>query len=130
MTLACLSEDMPLAIAHFAVGAMATALLLMLVAPRLLLSPTVVIVGGVWAMIPDAHNVLPVGAEFVHSLHHSTWSNLFWFHHFLDRVDPTDSTTFAAGAVLLLLVVVPASELVARFRTTPGVGLPVEDRHG
>lgn len=121
---------MSLAIAHFAVGAMATALLLMIVAPRLLRSPTVIALGGAWAMIPDAHHVLPVGAELVRSLHFSVWANLFWFHLYLDRLDPTDSATFAAGSVLLLLVVLSMSELVARFRTTPGIGLPVEDRNG
>ena len=121
---------MAMAIAHFAVGAMATALLLMVVAPRLLLSPTVVALGGTWAMAPDVHHVLPVGSEAVRAIHMSPWADVFWFHHLLDRVDPTDSVTFAAGTVLLLLVVLSASELVARFRTTPDVGFPVEDRHG
>ena len=121
---------MSMAIAHFAVGAMATALLLMVLAPGLLRSPTVVALGGAWALIPDAHHVLPVGTELVRSLHFSAWADVFWFHRYLDRLDPTDSATFAAGTVLLLLVVLATSELVARYRTTPAIGFPVEDRHG
>lgn len=44
---------MSMTIAHFAVGAMTTALLCRFVAPRLLHSPTVLVAGGVWAVVPD-----------------------------------------------------------------------------
>ena len=93
-----------MAIAHFAVGTMATALLLALIAPRLLRSPTVLVAGGVWGMIPDIHWVLPRGSELVRSFHTTPYANLFWFHHFLDASE-TGQENLEAGASLLLLLV-------------------------
>ena len=120
---------MSLAIAHFAVGAMATALLLTLVAPRLLRSPTVLVAGGVWGLLPDAHWVLPRGSDLVHSLHVTTWANVFWFHHYLDGVDPSDSRPLAAAAIGALLVVLLACELFTRARFSATVVSPTESRH-
>lgn len=118
-----------MAIAHFAVGTMATALLLALAAPRLLHSPTVLVAGGVWAMVPDVHHVLPTGSELVRSFHMSVWSNAFWFHHYLDRIDPENSRPFAGALVLGLLVVLAACELFARMRGTSPVLSPAESGH-
>lgn len=118
---------MSLAIAHFAVGAMATALLLTLVAPRLLRSPLVLVLGGVWGMLPDAHWVLPWGSDLVRSLHTTAWANVFWFHHYLDGVDPTDSRPLAAAAVGALLVVLLACELFTRARLSATVVSPTAD---
>lgn len=105
-----------LAIAHFAVGTLCTALLLAAVAPRLLRSPTLLAFGGVWGMLPDAYWVSPVGFEFVRSVHVSPWANVFWFHGYLDRIDPTDTHVFAAEMLGLLVVSLPLLELYARWR--------------
>ena len=118
-----------MAIAHFAVGVMATALLFALVAPRLLHSPTVLALGGVWGMLPDAHWVLPVGSEFVYSIHMSSWANAFWLHHYLDGIDPADSPRIAAGLVILLVVVLAFCELLTRTGTAPTAASPVESGH-
>jgi predicted membrane channel-forming protein YqfA (hemolysin III family) len=120
---------MSMAIAHFAVGAMATALLLALVAPRLLRSPTVLVVGGIWGMLPDVHWVLPAGSALVRSFHMTAWANVFWFHHYLDGADPGDSPAFAAGLVVLLVVVLAFCELLTRTGTAPTAASPVESGH-
>jgi len=119
---------MSLAIAHFAVGAMATALLLTLVAPRLLHSPTALVVGGLWGMLPDVHWVLPAGSGAVRSFHMSSWSNVFWFHNYVDGVDPGNSKKFAAGLVVALLFVVAFCELVVRVRRRSITLLPTGSR--
>jgi hypothetical protein len=120
---------MSMAIAHFAVGTMATALLLALVAPRLLRSPTVLVAGGVWAMVPDVHHVLPTASGLVRSFHMSVWSNVFWFHHYLDRIDPENSRAFAGALVVALVVVLAACELFARMRDTSPVLSLAESGH-
>ncbi|ESP87584.1 hypothetical protein [Candidatus Halobonum tyrrellensis] len=107
---------MSLAIAHFAVGLLCTALLLAAVAPRLVRSPTLLAFGGLWGMLPDAYWVSPVGLEFIHSVHVSPWANLFWFHGYLDRIDPADTNTFAAEMLALLVVSLPLIELFVRWR--------------
>ena len=119
---------MSLAIAHFAVGTMATALLLALIAPHLLRSPTVLVAGGVWGMLPDIHWVLPRGSELVRSFHTTPYANLFWFHHYLDRVDPTNAETFAAAAVGALLAVLLICEVFTRVRFSASVVSPAESR--
>lgn len=105
---------MSLAIAHFAVGVACTALLLAVVAPRLLRSPTLLVCGGIWAMVPDSYRVLPVGGDAVDAVHDSVLANAFWFHGALDRLDPTDSHAFAAALVGSMVVVVALSEWYAR----------------
>ena len=120
---------MSMAIAHFAVGAMATALLFTLIAPRLLHSPTVLSAGGAWGMAPDVHWVLPTGSSLVRSFHMTPWANVFWFHHYLDRIDPTDSREFAAALVVALVFVMAACELVTRLRVTSPALSPVESGH-
>ena len=108
---------MSIAIGHFAFGVICTALLFAVVVPQLLYSPTLLLLGGVWAMIPDSHWVLLIGATTMSALHNSIWANIFWFHGILDRVDPTDSYIFAAVLVGLMLVVVTLSEWYARSTT-------------
>ena len=120
---------MSMAIAHFAVGTMATALLLALVAPRLLHSPTVLVGGGVWAMVPDVHHVLPVGSGLVRSFHMTPWANVFWFHHYLDRVDAAHSRELAGALVVLLVAVLAVCELFTRIRTSSAVLSPIRSGH-
>ena len=105
-----------IAIAHFAAGLLGTALLLALVAPRLLRSPTLLAIGGVWGMVPDAYWVTPVGFDALRALHTAPWVNLFWFHGVMDRMDPRDTHAFAAEVLVLLFVCLPVVELYARWR--------------
>ncbi|MFC7141319.1 hypothetical protein ACFQMA_15955 [Halosimplex aquaticum] len=101
---------MSLAIAHFAVGAACTGVALTLL-PRIPFQRTLVVLGGIWAVIPDAWRFLPASAGgYAHDFHATAWANLFWFHNVLDRADVGDS--HATGVVLLggLLCVTAAAE--------------------
>ena len=117
---------MSLAIAHFSVGVMATALLLTLVAPRLLRSPTILVLGGIWGMLPDSHWVLPWGSGIVKSVHQTVWANIFWFHRYMDLADPTDSPKLAAVTVGALVIVLLICELITRARLSATVVSPAE----
>lgn len=44
------------------------------------------------------------------------WSNVFWFHNYLDGIDPGNSKKLAAGLTVALLFVVAFCELVVRVR--------------
>lgn len=77
------------AIAHFLVGA---SLLLVCAVPLTLRYDLdrenaiwLVLIGGVWGIAPDAHNIVPVFRTQLHVLHYSPWMDLFAFHHTLDR---------------------------------------------
>ena len=41
--------------------------------------------GGVWGLIPDVHNIVPVFAETLYAFHNTPWVDLFGFHYTLDR---------------------------------------------
>jgi len=91
---------MSLAITHFAVGAACTAVALTLLVPSIPFQRTVVIAGGLWAMVPDAWRFLPTSSgAYAHEFHATAWANAFWFHNALDRADVGDST--AVGALLV-----------------------------
>lgn len=101
---------MSLALAHFAFGAAMTTLLLTLL-PTTRYPRTVVLVGGAWAMLPDAHWVSPVARETLRRLHQtSALTDVFWFHRTLDRLDPTDDPAVAAGFLVLLVAVTLVAE--------------------
>ncbi|QLH76174.1 hypothetical protein HZS55_02130 [Halosimplex rubrum] len=90
---------MSLAITHFAVGAACTAVVLTVI-PRVPFQRTLVVCGGIWAMLPDAWRFLPTaGARYAHEFHATALANLFWFHSALDRADVGDSQ--ATGVALL-----------------------------
>lgn len=102
---------MSLAIAHFALGAACTAVLLTLVVPSVPLQRTLVGLGGVWAMLPDAWRFLPTtSGAYAHELHATPWANLFWFHNVVDRADVGDSTAVAALLLGVFLVVTLVSD--------------------
>jgi hypothetical protein len=99
-----------LALAHFAFGAAMTTLLLTLL-PTVGYPRTVVLAGGTWAMVPDAHWVSPVARETLRRFHQtSPLTDVFWCHRTLDRLDPTDDPVVAAGFLVLLVVVTLAAE--------------------
>lgn len=94
-----------MAISHFAFGASMTGLLFWLFCPRLRYGRSLVLLGGVWAMIPDAHHVTPLFKSQLRAIHDSQWMDLFWAHRFFDRVDPTDSAEYAMAMLGFLFVV-------------------------
>ena len=101
---------MSLALTHFAFGA-AMATLLLLLLPTVRYPRTVVLLGGAWAMLPDAHWVSPVARESLRRVHQtSPLTDVFWFHRTLDHLDPTDDPAVAAGFLALLVVVTLVAE--------------------
>lgn len=101
---------MSLAIAHFAVGAACTGLVLTLL-PPVPFQRSLVVLGGIWAMIPDAWRFLPVTAsEYAHEFHATPWANVFWFHNVLDRADVGDSHATGVALLAALLCVTVAAE--------------------
>jgi hypothetical protein len=116
------------AITHFAVGATLTAVLIVLLVPAVRYPRTWVLVGGGWAMVPDAGKL--VADPAVLAFHGTRWADLFWFHRTLDRLDPTDATLPAAVAVSGFIVVTLAAERRAYRTPAPirnAVGDPVDD---
>ncbi|WP_254279024.1 hypothetical protein [Haloarcula marina] len=99
---------MSIAIAHFAVGATATTVLVALLGPRVPFPRTVVLAGGGWALLPDAHQIAPFARETLYDFHDSAAADVFWFHRTLDVVDGGDSLLVAAlclsGLVLTTLL--------------------------
>lgn len=91
-----------MALGHFAVGAAATGVLVLLFLPRFRYARTLVLAGGVWAMIPDAYHVVPAYTGSLRRLHDSALMNVFWGHHYLDVVDPGDTAEFAAVGLLAM----------------------------
>lgn len=79
------SGCMSLAITHFALGAVATSLLLGFLAPEIPYQRTWAVVGGLWALVPDIHYISPVYQEFLFGIKASPLGNVFWFHGLLDQ---------------------------------------------
>jgi hypothetical protein len=91
---------MSLALAHFVIGAACTGVVLTLLVPAVPFQRSLVVLGGIWGMIPDAWRFLPAsGGQYAHDFHATVWANLFWFHQALDRADVGDS--HGTGVVLL-----------------------------
>lgn len=102
---------MSLGIAHFAIGAGLTTLVLTLLPLRVGYPRTVVLAGGVWAMVPDFYMLSPVAQERLYHLHRtSVVSELFWFHRTMDTVDAGKSVVLATGTVAFFLVVTAVAE--------------------
>lgn len=95
------SWDMSMAIGHFAVGFTATVTVLLVLGlhRRVRRLGLVGILGGLWAMVPDAGELLP-GSP---ALDHEPWVNVFWFHYFLDTHAFTDGLL---GNVLFVALMV------------------------
>lgn len=99
-----------MAVTHFAVGAAVTVLLATYLLPGIRYPRAVSILGGLWAMVPDAHWVSPVVAAELNAVHRSPVVDVFWFHHLLDTLDPTDSKAVAVAALVGLLVATALAE--------------------
>lgn len=120
---------MSLGIGHFAVGATVTTLALWLLWPRMANHRSLVIFGGLWAMIPDAGKLSMFQTEEVLAFHDSAAANVFWGHRYLDILDSGDSPEVAGFCLALLALVsllaeIDASRLRTRHAPAPGsVGL-------
>lgn len=108
---------MSLAITHFAVGAGTVLLVQSLFFPDVRFPRVLVILGGLWALVPDLHYVLSsvdpllVGREF------RALSNVFWFHPVLDGLHPGRGTRGGAALGLgYLLCCGIVADLSARWR--------------
>lgn len=102
---------MPLGIAHFAFGAAVTTFVVTYLVPTVWYPRTIAIVGGGWAMLPDAHNVSPVFTEQLRQLHYSSpWMDLFWLHRTLDGLDAANSQAFAVLTVAAFVAMTLVAE--------------------
>lgn len=113
------------ALTHFAVGATITVLVVTFLVPRAPVPRLLTILGGAWAMVPDAYWVAPVYRDELRSLHGSPVTDLFFLHRTLDVRDVTDSNEWAAAAVAALLVATAIAEYreyraLRRVRETVG----------
>lgn len=90
------------AITHFAIGAALTALVVTAL-PGVPYPRTVVLIGGGWALVPDAAKIVP--RSRLRAFHRSRWADVFWLHRTLDRVDRSDSSRVASAAVATLILV-------------------------
>jgi len=66
-------------------------------------------IGGFFAMLPDAHWVLPepLKSEWHHGFHDPQWANICFFHHYFDHsvfdTKPTYAFPFMVSAVAVSL---------------------------
>ena len=97
-------------LAHFAIGATLTTLIVTFVIPGVRYPRLVVVCGGVWAMLPDAWRVAPIYREELRAFHASPYADIFWFHYTLDRIEAHDSQFFALVMVLVFLAVTVVAE--------------------
>jgi hypothetical protein len=95
---------MSMAIGHYAVGASTSlAVLQMLPIKTRQKIPGhwfVVMVSGIWAMLPDLNEL----SHHIDAFHNSVWSNIFFFHQWMDKVDKTDSHWVGAMFILFMIV--------------------------
>ncbi|NHN46530.1 hypothetical protein G9464_02820 [Halostella sp. JP-L12] len=102
---------MALAVTHFALGITLTLLLVHVVAPKTQYRMTLSVSGGLWALLPDLHYVVPGHWGLLWGLKHTVFGNLFWFHAALDgAVQGRGSRRTAAVTLGVLLLVVAATE--------------------
>ena len=102
---------MSMALAHFALGAGLTTLVVTFFVPTVWYPRTVILAGGGWAMLPDFHWVSPVAKTQLHAIHQtSLLTDVFWFHRALDRADPVDSKAIAAAILAFLIVATAIAE--------------------
>lgn len=106
---------MSLGLGHFAFGAMLTALVLAVFLPRIPYPRTLTILGGTWALLPDAVKLVGNSPKLT-AFHNSPIADVFWLHYTLDVVDPADSARVSTLFVAGLLLVTMFAEFRARQR--------------
>ncbi|MEF8902195.1 MAG: hypothetical protein V5A25_13395, partial [Halovenus sp.] len=95
-------------LAHFAVGAIITAGLVHLLLRDSQYGLSVITLGGLWGVIPDAHGFLPVYADAVRQVEESAWADIFWFHRTMDQLEKGAGSPQVTLALVVVLVVVVA----------------------
>lgn len=98
------------ALTHFAVGATVTVLVVTFLVPRAPFPRLLSLVGGAWAMVPDAYRVAPAYRDELRAVHDSPATDVFFFHRWLDAADVTDSNEWAAAALAALIVATAIAE--------------------
>lgn len=95
---------MSIGITHFAVGGMLSYLVWRTVSRERRLDALVIVLGGLWAMLPDVNKVAQ--QPTADALHRSVLANVFWGHQLLDTADPDDELTVGVIALVFLLHIV------------------------
>lgn len=103
---------MSLAVTHFAFGTLCATLIVSLLSIRRY-ARSLSIASGIWALVPDAGFIAPMGAPTLQATSLSGYANLFWFHGWFDRVDPGDSPQLAAMMVGGLFLVTLFADLLS-----------------
>lgn len=65
---------------QFALGAAITTLILHVFFPDIRYKNTVIFLGGMWALVPDLHLLLPGFKDTIFQLSTSRLMNIFWLH--------------------------------------------------
>ena len=102
---------MSLGLTHFAVGAALTALVLAFGFPSIRYRQTWIIIGGLWALVPDLHYISPVYQAPLKQIKATVLGDVFWFHRTMDALEQGRGSRVVAGiAVGFLLVTIAATE--------------------
>ena len=120
---------MSLAVTHFAFGAAMTAIVVWAIAPGHRYRTTLAVLGGLWALVPDLHYVLPAAfAGPFRGIKETVLGDVFWFHATMDGLVQGEGTRIGAGVALgFLLVVVVVSEWTERSVVVGGSERQPED---
>lgn len=80
----------------------------------LLLTPAAMFLGALWAVVPDMPKLLGQ-MDLYYQLQASPWSNLFFLHRYIDRIE-TQHLDALAPLFLLVLIAMILSLLLAAWR--------------
>lgn len=88
-----------------------TTLVVTILLPRSWFPRTIVVAGGLWALLPDLYWVSPVATGRLKEIHQTAvWTDLFWLHRTLDQVDPSDSKLVVVVMAMFFLVATAIAE--------------------
>jgi len=92
---------------QFALGAVLTTVLVYVLFPEWEYKTTVIVAGGLWALVPDFYLFSPIPEELVGQIGSSRFGDLFWFHRTLNEqfagVEFRRTAGVAIGALLLVV---------------------------
>lgn len=77
---------------------------------------TLILLGGVWAMVPDVYWITSGYTEPIQAIHDTALANLFWPHRILDVLDLRDTSIGATLAVGLWISFTITVEVVGTLR--------------